>query len=78
MCLEKAKERAEAAGIEVPDKIPGETRPRKSTVPSQQEKTITLRICWSSTKQGYTAPFWIPILKRWSDDSKERRISKQP
>lgn len=27
--MEKAKERAEAAGIEVPDRIPGETRPRK-------------------------------------------------
>ncbi len=27
--FEKAKERAEAAGIEFPDKIPGESRPRK-------------------------------------------------
>ncbi len=29
--FEKAKERAEAAGIEFPDKIPGESRPRKIT-----------------------------------------------
>ncbi len=45
-----------------------------STVPSQQEKTITLRIWRSSTKKGCTTPFWIPLLKRCSDDSKERII----
>ncbi len=55
--FEKAKERAEAAGIEFPDKYPVSQDPEKylqgiSTVPSQQEKTITLRIWRSSTEQG--------------------------
>lgn len=77
--FEKAKEWAKAAESEFPDKIPGESRPRKiptrySTVPSQQKKTITLRIWRSSTEQDCTTHFWIPLFKRCSDNSKERII----